>query len=422
MTKNSPLGARQRSFFDLLRDRSGKSVTDEEILEATGWKRSTWKVYSGNGVLDPFLAPVSAGTYKVVCPPDIDEWEFHRRLSQSPQRRHIGAPCKQALARELVKKSRDNMILALELYNRPSLENRLDAFSMLFCTAWEQLLKAELIEQDGETAIFRPQKPGRRRESISLSDAVAKCFDQNDLVRKNLETIEELRHGATHLLMAPLQAPLSRLFQAGVINFSTRFKEVAAEPLLPRSAVGLLSLVGDDSLPDATDLKKLYGEITAADIAELAAELGTEIRSVNDPRFAVTVEYRLALTKKEKDGDIMLATAADGANTGLVLVKPVSVDKTHPFRAAEVLTEVTMRTSLPFNRHDLQAVLHKEGWKNSDNEFHHLQLNPDTSKYSEKAVAYICRCITQRPEYLQNARESLSHHNRSLRSKSKTAS
>lgn len=39
------------------------------------------------------------------------------------------------------------MMLALELYNRPSIENRMDAFVMCFCTSWEQLLKAILIEK-----------------------------------------------------------------------------------------------------------------------------------------------------------------------------------------------------------------------------------------------------------------------------------
>ena len=39
------------------------------------------------------------------------------------------------------------MLLALELYNRPSLDNRLDSFILCFCVAWEQLLKAMLIEK-----------------------------------------------------------------------------------------------------------------------------------------------------------------------------------------------------------------------------------------------------------------------------------
>ncbi|WP_373416923.1 DUF3644 domain-containing protein, partial [Vibrio parahaemolyticus] len=60
-----------------------------------------------------------------------------------------------------MKKSRDNMMLALELYNRPSLENKLDGFVMLFSTAWEQLLKSMIIEAEGELAIYsNPTKKG----------------------------------------------------------------------------------------------------------------------------------------------------------------------------------------------------------------------------------------------------------------------
>ncbi|MGQ6481559.1 DUF3644 domain-containing protein, partial [Serratia sp. IR-2025] len=36
-------------------------------------------------------------------------------------------------------------ILSLEVYNRPSLDNRVEAFCILSINAWELLLKAELI-------------------------------------------------------------------------------------------------------------------------------------------------------------------------------------------------------------------------------------------------------------------------------------
>jgi hypothetical protein len=39
----------------------------------------------------------------------------------------------------------------------------------LFCTAWEQLLKAEILAAHGEGAVFLPAKQGRRPESITLS-------------------------------------------------------------------------------------------------------------------------------------------------------------------------------------------------------------------------------------------------------------
>ncbi|MCV6004036.1 DUF3644 domain-containing protein, partial [Escherichia coli] len=85
---------------------------------------------------------------------DINFIEFKKRLSQSKHYQELGHRCKSNLAKALIKKSRDNMMLALELYNRPSLENKLDGFVMLFSTAWEQLLKSMIIEAEGELAIY----------------------------------------------------------------------------------------------------------------------------------------------------------------------------------------------------------------------------------------------------------------------------
>ncbi|WP_223863166.1 DUF3644 domain-containing protein, partial [Enterobacter hormaechei] len=46
----------------------------------------------------------------------------------------------------LLKRSLDAFILSLEVYNRPSLDNRVEAFCILSINAWELLLKAELIK------------------------------------------------------------------------------------------------------------------------------------------------------------------------------------------------------------------------------------------------------------------------------------
>ena len=91
---------------------------------------------------------------------DITEVKFAKLLSQSKHRRGFGQNCKSKLSKVLLSKFRDNMLLALELNNRPLLENRMDTFVMCFCTAWEQFLKATLIEKNGENSIFR--KAGKK--------------------------------------------------------------------------------------------------------------------------------------------------------------------------------------------------------------------------------------------------------------------
>lgn len=113
-----------------------------------------------------FLSETSDGKYEASNCQLINEVEFAKLLSQSKHRRALGHNCQSKLAKALLSKSKDNMLLALELYNRPSLENRMDAFVMCFCTAWEQFLKSMIIEKkvkypysDAET------KRGLKRQS-----------------------------------------------------------------------------------------------------------------------------------------------------------------------------------------------------------------------------------------------------------------
>jgi hypothetical protein len=133
----------------------------------------------------------AAKNYLVTFRPDTSEEEFRRQVTQSKRVDHFESP----LARALLQRSADNFCLALEVYNRPTLANRLDAFALLFTTAWEQLLKAELVEAHGEDSIFKPIKPNHRRESIALQACLERLFPNDaDPIRRSVEMIAELRH------------------------------------------------------------------------------------------------------------------------------------------------------------------------------------------------------------------------------------
>jgi predicted DNA-binding protein (UPF0278 family) len=152
-----------KNLLELLqkKESQGKAVSEEEILEASGWQKSTFSTYLNKGQLSDFLNEVREGYFEVSNSVGLSVQQFTQLLSQSKHRRGLGHNCKSRLAKALLRKSRDNMLLALELYNRPSLENRMDGFVLCFCTAWEQLLKAILIEQEGEESIFRKSRNTR---------------------------------------------------------------------------------------------------------------------------------------------------------------------------------------------------------------------------------------------------------------------
>ena len=245
MSRTKRISASQRRMFVFLKncEERGTNFSLGRLASAAGVQADTIGTYISKGYFTNFLIPAGNDKYSVQGVTKLTESEFHQHITQTQSIRELGYSCRYPLSRALLRKSKDNMILALELYNRPSLENRLDGFVVLFCIAWEQLLKAEINEKYSDDKIFRPAKTGRYRETISLKDCLNLLYQKKDLVCKNLEQIKFLRDEATHLLMPEIQGLLSLVFQAGVLNYAEAFKRVAKVPFLPHSSVGLLTLI-----------------------------------------------------------------------------------------------------------------------------------------------------------------------------------
>ena len=400
------VNTKQGSLLALLRSNRGGSVSLAAVLAATGWKASAWRVYCTNGLYSAFLQEESKGVFKVHLPADLTDEQFALAVSQSRRR----SPFKHALSDRLVERAKDNFALALECYNRPTLDNRIDAFALLCVTAWEQLLKARWVEKSVPHAIFRPQKAGHRRESVGLTECIAALLpDAKDPVRRNLEEVAELRHEAAHLAVRDLQGHFARVFQACVFNFSRNFRDFTGKNALPGHSVGLLALASEPGQLVSGPLEKLYGQVVAHEILDRVQRLAELETTIADDRFAIPVEYTLSITKHGRDGDVQLVSASAAPLTAVVFSKPTDPDKESPYRAREVCTKLSAELGVNFRDYDLQTVLAKEGWKKSDNEFHHLRKNPDTPKYSERAVEMICTKVRGDATYLQRCRDSYSH-------------
>ena len=88
---------------------------------------------------------------------------------------------------KLIDKSKEAFIMAIELYNKPTIKYRVEGFSLFICNAWELMLKAHMIKSIGEDSIYYKDNPNR---TLSLENCVAKVFTNNkDPLRLNLEKI-----------------------------------------------------------------------------------------------------------------------------------------------------------------------------------------------------------------------------------------
>jgi len=414
------------------KETQGNTISEKEILESSKWQKSTFVTYLNKGQLSDFLNEVADGHFAVSNSLGLSVQQFTQLLSQSKHRRGLGHNCKSRLAKALLKKSRDNMLLALELYNRPSLENRMDGFVLCFCTAWEQLLKAILIEKEGEGSIFRKSHNGKGiRETISLRDCLDKLYKVDDLARKNIERITFYRDQAVHLLMPEVQGIMSRVFQSGVLNYSTKFQNFTEQPFISSTHSGMLSLVGDLKHPSIAALHSNYGKEIGNEVSSLINDLIEEAKNTDDIQFAIPLNVRLVFARSDEQGNmITLARAEDGIEglqKAIILEKPTDRAKTHPFKESVAIIEINKRlyekysddiltsqlvarnkkTNKPeINTHCFRSIVAKLKWKNSDNQYHYENKDPSIHYYSDSAIEEFIEKIISIEGYLANARKN----------------
>ncbi len=421
----------QEKFFDFLQEceRAGKKFTKQQVIDATGWKPATFNTYFGKGQITQFVVEIGANKLEAINTTDIDFVEFKKRLSQSKHYQELGHKCKSNLAKALLKKSRDNMMLALELYNRPSLENKLDGFVLLFCTAWEQLCKSRLIERDCEDSIFEPNVKKGTRRTIPLRACLDRLYEPKNNIRRNIEVVADWRDKAAHLLMPEIQSIASRIFQSGVLNYSSEFESFTDTAFISSQHTGMMSLVGEFKLPPASLLKTLYGS-AANEILELAHEVESEIEAADDISFAIPLRVSLVFAKEEGDAQIVIAKANGSTEDlkklrqALVIEKPVDPDKTHPHsqgvllsllndtltkdfdanKLARALPKTDIHGSPALNRHCLQACINKLGWKKNNNKYHYFGKLANRHQYSEEAITELVKRIAQDEQFVSQAK------------------
>lgn len=74
---------------------------------------------------------------------------------------------------KLLEKSKEAFILAIEIYNKPTIKYRVEGFSLFICNAWELMLKAYMTKVFGENSIYYRDNPNR---TLSLENCIEKSF------------------------------------------------------------------------------------------------------------------------------------------------------------------------------------------------------------------------------------------------------
>lgn len=311
----------------------------------------------------------------------------------------------------LINKSEDAFLLALEIFNKPTVEYRLESFAIFFTNAWELLLKAKLIEDSKKSSvIFEKKIRNKPKKTISLDQAINRVFpNENNPVRNNIVDISDVRNFSVHYIVPEMEYIYGGLFQQGVLNYNEYLmkwfgKELSIKPRM-------LTLVFDFQ-PENVDLitiKKKYSK----DILNFYENIQDKIMN-NIPRFkgeyCIPINLKLAFVKNPKKSDIVLNQGRTGIS-GIPIEVPKDPSKTHPYLTKKFIKEV-VKTGANFNSHSLKAINKIEKINSQtrpDFVYKSSIYNGLSNQYSEEYKKYILDKIAI-PGYIEMVRKKYKNY------------
>ena len=123
------------------------------VVAQTTYSKSSVNKYINEKLLGKYVFHAGFRTkYRCEGVAALSNEEFLAVMSQSAKAKK--KTLEEQFYEKLVERSLDAFTLALEVYNRPSMKNRVEAFTIMMVNAWELLLKAKILKVEGYDKIF----------------------------------------------------------------------------------------------------------------------------------------------------------------------------------------------------------------------------------------------------------------------------
>lgn len=204
---------------------------------------------------------------------------------------------------ELIEKSREAMLTAVQIFNNPNIHFKSESFIVLSIIAWTYLLHAYFREQKIEYRYF--EQKGKKRMFNKTKNGyykyweVERCLNEkvspiDKITALNLRFLVGLRHEIEHQMTTRIDDLLSGRFQATCLNFNEYLKKLFGEELGIEKYLSFslqFSSISEKQVERLTDVMSLPKNISTY-IQNFDKQLSEE--DFNDSKFS----YRVILLKK----------------------------------------------------------------------------------------------------------------------------
>lgn len=268
-------------------------------------------------------------------------------MKQKQRIRTIGS-----ISNELLKKSREAALAAVQVFNNPAITFKSEVFVVLMVISWTYLLHAHFRKQGIEYRYFKNAGERKRFEKTTKGAykfwELERCLNEkgspvDKIATNNLRFLIGLRHEIEHQMTNRLDEHLSARFQACCLNYNDLVKRLFGDEFgIDRHLSFSLqfSSINTDQVKALNGASGLPGHIRAF-INAFDADL-TEAE-FNDPRFAYRVLFvpKTVNHKGQADQVIEFINAdselAKDVNKHYAVVKETEKEKYLPKQVVELM-------------------------------------------------------------------------------------
>ena len=293
---------------------------------------------------------------------------------------------------KLLEKSKEAFVMAIEIYNKPTIKYRVEGFSFFICNAWELMLKAHMINKFGEESIYYKDNKDR---TITLENCLQKIItNEKAPVRRNLTKIIELRNTSTHFVTEEYEMIYIPLFQACVLNFVEKMQEFHQVDMTEVIPQNFLTLAVSMKALDESTIRAKYPEEIANKIIETDKQLRPVIDE-NNQGFAIRIEHLHFITK-DKNQATSFVHVDKNAEAGVKIIKELKdPNNTHKYTMKTALKEINRRlqtagVNLEINQYIFGLFAKVYGLKENEKYCYiHKQYAQPSYTYSMQAIELI---------------------------------
>ena len=327
-------------------------------------------------------------------------------------------------ANKLLEKSKEAFVLAVEIYNKPTIKYRVEGFAFFICNAWELMLKAHLIKTKGEESIYYKDNTAR---TINLENCIKLIFtNDKDPLRLNLEKIIELRNISTHFITEEYEMVYVPLFQSCLFNFSEKMQKFHEIDVTELISLNFLNLVVKEKSLDENEIKAKYSERIVQKLIGLNDKISKIIEGSSNSNFAIRIEHVHYITKNKDKATDIIAVDKNADTKALIIKDLKDPNKTHAYTMKKVnkavnnelkklgISLIYKGETKEFNQYHFNIFCDYYGLKDKiEFCYQHKQFTTITYSYSSRIIDFIVDEIKKDPENIvNNIKERLKKKNK----------